>query len=173
MVMEALVYILTLLFGVSTVIIIKNKRYKVVPFICLDIILTFAGFAITSFVILFVGNEALEALLIMSVFGVFDCNQKIEAIYCGYNSYPGRYGITSYAPVFEYVCNGTAYHEQTTLTVPYRLLRRMTEGNTYPIYIHSKHPGVCVLKRRIRFTTVIEFGFAIMFLVVAILWQQS
>ena len=39
--------------------------------------------------------------------------------------------------------------------------------------IHSKHPGVCVLKRRIRFTTVIEFGFAIMFLVVAILWQQS
>lgn len=28
MVMEALVYILTLLFGVSTVIIIKNKRYK-------------------------------------------------------------------------------------------------------------------------------------------------
>ena len=91
----------------------------------------------------------------------------------GYNSYSGRYGITSYAPVFEYVCNGTAYHEQTTLTVPYRLLRRMTEGNTYPIYIHSKHPGVCVLKRRIRFTTVIEFGFAIMFLVVAILWQQS
>lgn len=101
MVMEALVYILTLLFGVSTVIIIKNKRYKVVPFICLDIILTFAGFAITSFVILFVGNEALEALLIMSVFGlflfllgvndiyaVFCCNQKIEAIYCGYNSYP-------------------------------------------------------------------------------------
>lgn len=56
MVMEALVYILTLLFGVSTVIIIKNKRYKVVPFICLDIILTFAGFAITSFVILFVGE---------------------------------------------------------------------------------------------------------------------
>lgn len=186
MVMEALVYILTLLFGVSTVIIIKNKRYKVVPFICLDIILTFAGFAITSFVILFVRNEALEALLIMSVFGlfllllgmndiyaVFCCNQKIEAIYCGYNSYPGRYGITSYAPVFEYVCNGTAYHEQTTLTVPYRLLQRMTEGNTYPIYIHSKHPGVCVLKRRIRFTTVIEFGFAIMFLVVAILWQRS
>ena len=153
---------------------------------CLDIILTFAGFAITSFVILFVGNEALEALLIMSVFGlflfllgvndiyaVFCCNQKIEAIYCGYNSYPGRYGITSYAPVFGYVCNGTAYHEQTTLTLPYRLLRRMTEGNTYPIYIHSKHPGVCVLKRRIRFTTVIEIGFAIMFLVVAILWQQS
>lgn len=34
----------------------------------------------------------------------------------GYNSYPGRYGITSYAPVFEYVCNGTVYHEQTTLT---------------------------------------------------------
>ena len=107
------------------------------------------------------------------IYAVFCCNQKIEAIYCGYNSYPGRYGITSYAPVFEYVCNGTAYHEQTTLTVPYRLLRRMTEGNTYPIYIHSKHPGVCVLKRRIRFTTVIEFGFAIMFLVVAILWQQS
>ena len=71
MVMEALVYILTLLFGVSTVIIIKNKRYKVVPFICLDIILTFVGFAITSFVILFVRNEALEALLIMSVFGLF------------------------------------------------------------------------------------------------------
>ena len=183
MVMEALVYLLTLLFGVSTVIIIKNKRYKVVPFICLDIILTFVGFAITSFVILFVRNEALEALLIMSVFlfllgvndihAVFCCNQKIEAVYCGYNSYPGRYGITSYAPVFEYVCNGTAYHEQATLTVPKRLLRGMTEGNTYPIYIHSKHPGVCVLKRRIRFTTVIEFGFAIMFFAVAIMWSRS
>ena len=34
----------------------------------------------------------------------------------GYNSYPGRYGITSYAPVFEYIYNGTAYHEQATLT---------------------------------------------------------
>ena len=34
----------------------------------------------------------------------------------GYNSSSGRYGITSYAPVFEYVCNGTAYHEQITLT---------------------------------------------------------
>lgn len=181
MVMEALVYILTLLFGVSTVIIIKNKRYKIVPFICLDIILTFVGFAITSFVILFVRNENLEALLIMSVFGVFlfllgvndiyavfRCNQKIEATYCGYNSYPGgRYGITSYAPVFEYICNGTAYHEQATLTVPYRRLQGMTEGNTYPIYIHSKHPGVCVLKRRIRFTTVIEFGFAVLFFAVA------
>lgn len=183
MVMEALVYILTLLFGVSTVIIIKNKRYKVVPFMSLGIILTFVGFAITSFVMLFIRNKNLEALLIMSVFGlflfvlgvndiyaVFRCNQKIEAVYCGYNSYPGgHYGITSYAPVFEYICNGTAYHEQATLTVPYRLLRRMTEGNTYPIYIHSKHPGVCILKRRIRFTTVIEFGFATMFFAVAIL----
>ena len=183
--MEVLVYILTLLFGVSTAIIIKNKRYKVIPFICLDIILTFAGFAITSFVSLFVRNETLEVLLIMSVFGlflfllgvndiyaVFSCNQKIEAAYCGYNSYPGRYGITSYAPVFEYVCNGTVYHEQATLTVPYRLLRGMTEGNIYPIYIHPKHPGVYVLKRRIRYTTVIEFGFAIiMFLAIVILWQ--
>ena len=33
----------------------------------------------------------------------------------GYNN-PGRYWITSYAPVFEYVCNGTAYHEQAILT---------------------------------------------------------
>ena len=102
------------------------------------------------------------------IYAVFRCNQKIEATYCGYNSYPGgRYGITSYAPVFEYICNGTAYHEQATLTVPYRRLQGMTEGNTYPIYIHSKHPGVCVLKRRIRFTTVIEFGFAVLFFAVA------
>ena len=34
----------------------------------------------------------------------------------GYNSYPGRYGITNYASVFEYICNGTAYYEQATLT---------------------------------------------------------
>lgn len=33
----------------------------------------------------------------------------------GYNSYSGRYGITGYAPVFEYICNGTAYYEQATL----------------------------------------------------------
>ena len=26
------------------------------------------------------------------------------------------YWITSYAPVFEYICNGTAYYEQATLT---------------------------------------------------------
>ena len=32
-----------------------------------------------------------------------------------YNSYPGHYGITSYASVFEYICNGTAYYEQATL----------------------------------------------------------
>ena len=34
----------------------------------------------------------------------------------GYNSYSGRYGITNYASVFEYICNGTAYYEQATLT---------------------------------------------------------
>ena len=57
MVMEALVYILTLLFGVSTVIIIKNKRYKVVPFICLDIILDICWFCHSHHLVIFVCRE--------------------------------------------------------------------------------------------------------------------
>lgn len=169
MFMEVFVYIMTLLFGISAFILIKEKRYKIIPLLCFDMLLAFLGFAVTSFVILFIRNEKLEVLLIMSVLGLFlfllgvndicsvlHCNQKIEAVYCGFNSYTGgRYGVTSYAPVFEYVCGGTVYHEQTTQTVSYRLLQNMTEGNSYPIYINAKHPGVYVLKRKIRFTTVI------------------
>ena len=135
-------------------------------------------------VMLFIPDEELGFFLAMGVLGlflfllgvndiysVFRCNQKIEAVYCGYNSYPGgRFGITSYAPVFEYICAGKVYHEQTTQTVPYRVLRNMTVGSSYPIYIHSKHPGVYVWKRRIRFTTVLMFAMALLFLTIAIQW---
>ena len=151
----------------------QHQRYFQLPNDIFNLGLSDGAILVYTYLMYCEDRRTYKLLGVNDIYAVFCCNQKIEAIYCGYNSYPGRYGITSYAPVFGYVCNGTAYHEQTTLTVPYRLLRRMTEGNTYPIYIHSKHPGVYVLKRRIRFTTVIEFGFAIMFLVVAILWQQS
>lgn len=128
MFVEIFVYALTLLFGVSTLVVIKEKRYKIIPLASFAMILTFLGFALTSLVVLFARNEELEAILIMVVLGLFlfllgvndvwsvlRCDQKIEAVYCGCNSYPGgRYGVTGYAPVFEYVCNGTAYHEQTT-----------------------------------------------------------
>lgn len=184
MFVEIFVYVMTLLFGVSSFVVIKEKRYKIIPLVCFAMILTFLGFAVTSLVVLFARNEDLEVILIMVVLGLFlfllgvndvwsvlRCNQKIEAVYCGCNSYPGgRYGVTGYAPVFEYVCNGTAYHEQTTQTVPYRLLQNMTEGNAYPIYVNSKHPGVYVLERKIRFTTVICFVFAMMFFATGILW---
>lgn len=130
MFVEIFVYALTLLSGVAA----------------FAMILPFFGFALTSHVVLFARNEDLEVVLIMVVLGLFlfllgvndvwsvlRCNQKIEAVYCGCNSYPGgRYGVTGYAPVFEYACNVTAYHEQTTQTVPYRLLQNMTEGKAYP-----------------------------------------
>lgn len=185
MFIEVLVYVLTILFGISVFFIIWRKRYKIAPLICFDMILTFLGFAVISFVILFARNEELEVFLIMNVFGLFlfflgvndiysalRCNQKIEAVYCGFNSYPGgHYGVTSYAPVFEYVCGGTVYHGQTAQTVPYRLLQSMIEGNSYPVYINPKYPGVYVLKRKIRFTTVICFAFAMMFLAATIIWH--
>ena len=181
---EVIVYMMTLFFGVATFIIIKKKRFAITPFLCFDIVLTFIGFAVTSCVMLFAPDEDLEILLFMGVLGMFlfllgmndiysvlRCKQKIEAVYCGCNSYPGRYGITSYAPVFEYVCGGTVYHEQTTQNVSKRVLKNMTEGESYPIYINSKYPGVYVLKRKIRFTTVIVFILAFMFLMVAIQWM--
>ena len=181
---QVFVYMMTLLLGVAAFSVMKQKRYKVVPFMCFAIILAFVAFAVTSCVMLFIPDEELGFFLAMGVLGlflfllgvndiysVFRCNQKIEAVYCGYNSYPGgRFGITSYAPVFEYICAGKVYHEQTTQTVPYRVLRNMTVGSSYPIYIHSKHPGVYVWKRRIRFTTVLMFAMALLFLTIAIQW---
>ena len=73
-------------------------------------------------------------------YSLIRCKDRIEGIYRGYNTYYGGNGISTQAPVFEYMYNGTIYQEQTTQTISYKLLtQNMRKGETYNIYVDPKH----------------------------------
>ena len=180
---EMIVCAMALGFGICTFIAIKKKRFRLYPLVCTAMLLAFIGFTAMSYFALFAPNSDIELLLFGGSFGVFwfllgvndlyfviGCNKEIKAVYCGFNAYPGNRGVTIYSPVFEYGIDGTVYHEQTTQNVPYGMLKNMIQGESYFIYINPKRPGMYVLRRKIGYTTVILFFFAIAFPMIAIGW---
>lgn len=91
-------------------------------------------------------------------------NGKIEGIYRGYNTYYGGNGVSTQAPVFEYMYNGIQYHEQTTQNISYKLLtQNMRDGDTYSIYVDPKHPAVFILQKKIKVSAIITVVFGIIF----------
>lgn len=168
--MPVIVHIFTVLFAILCFMIIKKKRYKETPFICFIMFVSFIGFGIASLIALFAPYGeilsypcmiiALGLLLFLvgvnDLYSIFRCTERIEGIYCGYNTYYGSHGVHSYAPVFEYTYDGVLYHEQTAQTVSRRhLTKNMTEGNRYSIYINPKSPSVYILFRRLRASGVV------------------
>ena len=176
--MAIIIYILTILLAVATFFIIKNKRYKVVPLVSWVIIIFFIGCVFISIVSLFVpygeifvlplGSIVLGFVVILAAFNDFysliRCKDKIEGIYRGYNTYYGGNGVSTQAPVFEYMYNGTIYQEQTTQTISYKLLtQNMRKGETYNIYVDPRHPSVFILQKKIKVGSIIAVIFGIMF----------
>lgn len=170
LVLSSIIYILTILLGIACIEIIKKKRYKVMPFTCWIPFVLFIGCGIISIVSLVLpyGKALVYPFgavifgLIFILVGVNDlysllcCKEKVDGVYCGYNTYYGGRGISTQSPVFEYIYNGTHYHEQTTQTVSYKQLNRnMTRGKIYSIYINPKHPAVFILTKKIRVGTII------------------
>ena len=69
--MTTLVHILMILFGFITFVIVKNKRYKDVPFISFIMIFSFVGFGIISVLTIFVSfGKLLLFPLACIVFGL-------------------------------------------------------------------------------------------------------
>lgn len=176
--MAIIIYILTILLAVATFFIIKNKRYTVVPLVSLVIIIFFIGCGIISVVSLLVpygeifvlplGSIVLGLVVILAAFNDFysliRCKDKIEGIYRGYNTYYGGNGVSTQAPVFEYMYNGTLYQEQTAQNISYKLLtQNMRNGGTYSIYVDPKHPAVFILQKKIKVSSIITVVFGIMF----------
>lgn len=166
--MIIIIYILTILFGIACAVIIKQKRYKAMPLICLIIVLAFIWFGIISLlsfilpygeILVYPFGSALLGLLFISV-GVNDfylllrCKEKVDGVYCGYNTYYGGNGISTQCPVFEYRYIGTHYREQSAQNISYRQLNQiMTQGN---IYIDPKHPAVFILVKKVQVGTIIS-----------------
>lgn len=178
--MAILVHILTILFGFVTFVIIKNKRYKDVPLVSSIMIFSFVGFGMISVITIFVPSGKLLVfplgciifgliiilMLINDVYSLVRCNEKINGVYCGYNTYYGGNGVSTQAPVFEYTYQGHVYKEQTTQNVSYkRLTKKMREGETYQIYVDSKHPAVFILQKKIKMSSIVVAFFGILFLV--------
>ena len=164
--MAIIIYILTILLAVATFFIIKNKRYKVVPLVSWVIIIFFIGCVFISIVSL--GSIVLGFVVILAAFNDFysliRCKDKIEGIYRGYNTYYGGNGVSTQAPVFEYMYNGIQYHEQTTQNISYKLLtQNMRDGDTYSIYVDPKHPAVFILQKKIKVSAIITVVFGIIF----------
>lgn len=176
--MVIIIHILTILLAVATFFIIKNKRYKVVPLVSWVIFIFFIGCGIISAVSLLVpygeifvlplGGIVLGLVVILAAFNDFysliRCKEKIEGIYRGYNTYYGGNGVSTQAPVFEYIYNGTWYQEQTTQNISYKLLtQNMRNGETYSIYVDPKHPAVFILQKKIKVSSIITVAFGILF----------
>ena len=47
------------------------------------------------------------------LYSLLRCREKVDGVYCGYNTYYGGNGISTQSPIFEYTYNGTYYREQT------------------------------------------------------------
>ena len=178
--MTILVHILTILFGFVTFVIIKNKRYKDVPLVSSIMIFSFVGFGMISVITIFIPSGKLLVfplvciifgliiilMLINDVYSLVRCNEKINGVYCGYNTYYGGNGVSTQAPVFEYTYQGHVYKEQTTQNVSYkRLTKKMREGETYQIYVDSKHPAVFILQKKIKMSSIILAFFGMFFFV--------
>lgn len=178
--MAILVHILTILFGFVTFVIIKNKRYKDVPLVSSIMIFSFVGFGMISVITIFVPSGKLLVfplgciifgliiilMLINDVYSFVRCNEKINGVYCGYNTYYGGNGVSTQAPVFEYTYQGHVYKEQTTQNISYKqLTKKMREGETYQIYVDSKHPAVFILQKKIKMSSIVVTFFGILFLV--------
>ncbi|MFR2822433.1 MAG: DUF3592 domain-containing protein [Thomasclavelia sp.] len=178
--MTILVHILTILFGFVTFVIIKNKRYKDVPLVSSIMIFSFVGFGMISVITIFVPSGKLLVfplgciifgliiilMLINDVYSLVRCNEKINGVYCGYNTYYGGNGVSTQAPVFEYTYQGHVYKEQTTQNVSYKqLTKKMREGETYQIYVDSKHPAVFILQKKIKMSSIILAFFGMLFFV--------
>mgnify|MGYP005918576563 CR=1 FL=1 len=176
--MAIMIHILTILLAAAAFLIIKNKRYKAVPLVSWIIFIFFIGCGITSIVSLLVpygeifvlplGGIVLGLVFILAAFNDFysliRCKDKIEGIYRGYNTYYGGNGVSTQAPVFEYMYNGTLYHEQTAQNISYKLLtQNMRNGETYSIYVDPKHPAVFILQKKIKVSSIITVVFGIMF----------
>jgi len=181
--MVIIIHILTVLLAVATFFIIKNKRYKVVPLVSWVIFIFFIGCGTISAVSLLVpygeifvlplGGIVFGLVFILAAFNDFysliRCKEKIEGIYRGYNTYYGGNGVSTQAPVFEYMYNGIQYHEQTTQNISYKLLtQNMRNGETYSIYIDPKHPAVFILQKKIKVSSIIAVIFGIMFFLAGI-----
>lgn len=178
--MAILVHILTILFGFVTFVIIKNKRYKDVPLVSSIMIFSFVGFGMISVITIFVPSGKLLVfplgciifgliiilMLINDVYSLVRCNEKINGVYCGYNTYYGGNGVSTQAPVFEYTYQGHVYKEQTTQNISYKqLTKKMREGETYQIYVDSKHPAVFILQKKIKMSSIVVAFFGILCLV--------
>lgn len=178
--MAILVHILTILFGFVTFVIIKNKRYKDVPLVSSIMIFSFVGFGMISVITIFVPSGKLLVfplgciifgliiilMLINDVYSLVRCNEKINGVYCGYNTYYGGNGVSTQAPVFEYTYQGHVYKEQTIQNISYKqLTKKMREGETYQIYVDSKHPAVFILQKKIKMSSIVVAFFGILFLV--------
>lgn len=176
--MTIIIYILTILFGILSFFIIKNKRYKTMPFICLIIFLSFIGFGIISLLVLVLpygetlvypfGSVILGLILILvgvnDFYSLLRCKEKVDGMYCGYNTYYGGNGVSAQSPVFEYTYRGTHYREQTAQNISYRKLnQRMTQGNIYSLYIDPKYPAVFILTKKVQFGTIISIIIGLFF----------
>ena len=59
--------------------------------------------------------------------------------------------MSTQAPVFEYTYQGRRYEEQTAQNISYKqLIKKMREGETYPMYVDPKHPAVFIFQKKIK-----------------------
>ena len=156
--MTILIYFLTIVFGIVCFVIMKKKRYKVMPLICLIMFICFIGCGIVSILsltlpygeILVYPLGAIIFGLVFILVGVNDlysllrCREKVDGVYCGYNTYYGGNGISTQSPIFEYTYNGTYYREQTAQNISHAVRDLLT-------YYDAEQTAFSIINQYVRF----------------------
>lgn len=177
--MVLFMWVLSVLFAIASYAIIKNKRYKAMPMVCLIIFISFIGFTTISvlslvlpygeFLIYPLGALIIGVISLLiglnDVLSILHCTEEVEGVYCGYHTYYGGNGVSLQFPVFEYVYDGVVYHEQTNQNVSFRQLDyEMREGEAYVLYLNPKHPSVYILVRKIKASSIVVLLLGLFFL---------
>lgn len=97
-----------------------------------------------------------------NISAVFKCNEKINGIYRGYNTYYGGHGASRRSVMFEYRFNGIRHREQSTQGTSYKELEKMSVGEEYTIYVNPNEPWKFVIDKRVHFVDVMIFLFGLL-----------
>lgn len=162
-------------FGFIVYLLIKQKKYKENPALFKAILLLFIALLLSSIIyfffpgkekyILFLSGISIGWFILIisynNISSVFRCNEKIDGIYKGTNTYYGGNGVSRHTVMFSYKFNGKRYLEQSPQSISSRDLKLLTVGNEYPIYVSSNEPWKFVLNRRVSFTDIMIFLFGL------------
>lgn len=111
-------------------------------------------------------------VFVYAVYNLARCKTQIPATYLYANTYTGRRGYRSFAPVFRYYFRGVTYERQTAENYSLKKLNsRFVQGQTYQVWINEKTPEACITQKKLQGTHILCLVIGILMLFIYMLYS--